>query len=165
MTRDEFGTFKKPKKSTKKKKEKGKAKKKARVPDTPKPKNRTGSGWWRAGAEYVRKIIVAEHSQGSLSFASDRLPALAGTASELEKAWGDRYLVGLLQKTFLKQLGWTLEAPYDDTDLPLVPDGLIQVEYQASSWYWLSMPEGVEINMPGAGLGPCKVTGSYRVLL
>jgi hypothetical protein len=101
------------------------------------------TGWGRKGPEFLWKTLVEEHSQIIKSFTSDRLPALAGIANELEQAWGDKYLVDLWQKTFTKQASWTRHA---ETDLPDPPS---ERAYHAPSWSWLSIPEGTQIDMPG----------------
>ncbi|KAM7209818.1 HET domain containing protein [Rhypophila decipiens] len=50
--------------------------------------------------------IISNYSGRKLQISDDRLPALAGIASELQKIWNDQYIAGMWRGSFVRQLGW-----------------------------------------------------------
>ena len=54
----------------------------------------------------IWKQIVGEYSGRDLTLFEDRLPALAGIATELAISWNDVYLAGFWKKTIIQHLGW-----------------------------------------------------------
>ncbi|KAI0551728.1 heterokaryon incompatibility protein-domain-containing protein [Xylaria curta] len=82
--------------------------------------------------------IVQEYSRRNLSFFTDRLPALAGIASELSAIYGERYLAGFWETSIIRHLGWKSHWYLDDG--PLF-NGISKEEPAGvPSWSWASMP-------------------------
>jgi hypothetical protein len=80
-----------------------------------------------------RKIwlyLVDNYSSRELTIFEDRLPALAGIASELQNIWKDTYLAGMWQNCLIRQLGWQ-RNDYILKDLPPEP-------FRSPSWSWAS---------------------------
>ncbi|KIN05151.1 hypothetical protein OIDMADRAFT_116581, partial [Oidiodendron maius Zn] len=50
--------------------------------------------------------LVMEYSKRNLSYMKDRLPALAGIASELRNIWKDEYIAGFWKRTLIFDLLW-----------------------------------------------------------
>ena len=90
---------------------------------------------------------VSDYSHRTLSFETDRLPAISAAASIVAKATGDRYLAGLWRDKLVAGLSWILR--------PSSGSGLYQ-EYIAPTWSWASIPAGVFYFPSRAG------PGSYR---
>ena len=96
--------------------------------------------------------IVVDYSKRELTFSHDRLPGIAGVASELAKVWDDVYLAGLWSSCLLNHLGWRpssgVEADWRTSN------------YLAPSWSWASVVCGVvftEIDTPRAQIIDCTV--------
>ncbi|RII15207.1 hypothetical protein CUC08_Gglean003674 [Alternaria sp. MG1] len=91
--------------------------------------------WWGA---------VQEFALGSLSNLDDRLPAIAGIASEFHDLTGDVYVAGLWRSHLIKGLQWVvweqLEEPSDNT-------GNKDIKYNAPTWTWASV-HGYGIRAP-----------------
>jgi hypothetical protein len=86
--------------------------------------------WWRA---------VYEYTLGSLSNLDDRLPAIAGIATEFQILTGDVYIAGLWESHLISDLQWyvvpeRLEALLDNT-------GNKDFKYDAPTWTWASVHE------------------------
>ena len=78
--------------------------------------------------------IVSDFSCRELTDLRDRLPALAGIAGELQKAWGDEYMFGMWKRLLPWTLAW--EA--------LVPEGRPRERSSlAPTWSWASLNTGV----------------------
>lgn len=80
--------------------------------------------WWRA---------VQEYTLGSLSNLDDRLPAIAGIASEFHSMTGDVYIAGLWKSHLIRDLQWRTcpqfyELPNDT--------GNRDPKYDAPTWTW-----------------------------
>jgi hypothetical protein len=60
--------------------------------------------------------IMEDYSWRDITFPKDRLPALAGVASELQKVWKDEYIAGLWRKQLIRHLGW-----YNSKEGPIHP--------------------------------------------
>ncbi|KAI1748972.1 heterokaryon incompatibility protein-domain-containing protein [Xylaria castorea] len=89
--------------------------------------------------------LVKEYSQRDLSFFADRLPALAGIASELSATYGERYLAGFWETSIVRHLGWT-KSSYSPRDLPSF-NGISDKEPAGvPSWSWASMPFPVTLS-------------------
>lgn len=85
--------------------------------------------------------MVREYTTLDLSFGSDRLPAMAGLAKELEMnimrssllrpEHGNLYVHGLWRDTFLQDILWFVDEPSNIQRKPL--------QRQAPSWSWASI--------------------------
>ncbi|KAF2796295.1 HET-domain-containing protein [Melanomma pulvis-pyrius CBS 109.77] len=74
--------------------------------------------------------VVDTFAGRELTVFEDRLPALAGIASELQNIWKDTYLAGMWQSFLIRQLGWQ-RNDYILEDLPPEP-------YRSPGWSWAS---------------------------
>jgi hypothetical protein len=74
--------------------------------------------------------IVVEYSRRSLTRESDKLPAIAGLAAEVEALTGDEYLAGLWEQEFVRQLLWVAKRTSFLTRT---------TNYRAPSWSWASV--------------------------
>ena len=75
--------------------------------------------------------IVLQYSSRKLSKPADKIDALVGIATELSAFWKDVYLIGLWQKTFVRNLAWSR-----------VPKEKVLSERLFSNtptWSWLSL--------------------------
>lgn len=75
--------------------------------------------------------IVKEYSKRQLSVSQDKLPALAGVASEIASLSGQKYLAGLWNNDLIHSLLWCR----DFATTPLPPP----VQYRAPSWSWAAI--------------------------
>lgn len=82
---------------------------------------------------YVWYDIVAEYSDRRLTFAFDKLPALAGIASRIHDVTRDDYLAGHWRRELERSLFWRLE-----TETACGHPGRVK-EYRAPSWSWASV--------------------------
>jgi hypothetical protein len=80
--------------------------------------------------------LVSQYTTCQLSFASDRLPALAGIISRFQEILGDVRLHGLWKKTLLQHLLWNRTWEKTSTPLRLAEAG-------APSWSWASLQAAV----------------------
>jgi hypothetical protein len=71
--------------------------------------------------------LVQNYSRRKLTRFEDRLPALAGIASELQRVWGDKYIAGLWQRNLVSQLGWRHV-------------GGLCTPYRSPGWSWITSP-------------------------
>ena len=74
---------------------------------------------------------VKNYSARTLTFQTDRLPAISAVASIIADATGDRYLAGLWRNDLLAGLAW-VAARY--------PETATHQEYIAPTWSWASRP-------------------------
>ncbi|KAK3351081.1 heterokaryon incompatibility protein-domain-containing protein [Neurospora tetraspora] len=88
------------------------------------------------------RMTVKAYTQRQLTFASDKLPAIAGAASKTPQAQRTKYLAGLWQESLLLDLLWQVmpgathkALTYPDESGRVVP-----------SWSWASMDRGVTWN-------------------
>lgn len=80
------------------------------------------------------KSIVENYSARQISFASDRLQAIAGIASELSYVWNDRYHFGMWHANLYQQLVWFAARPQQaQKAVPGMP-----------SWSWLRINAGIK---------------------
>lgn len=108
--------------------------------------------------DYWRELV--EHfTERELSHETDRLPALAGVAKEIQRATGDTYCAGMWQSELLFSLTWSTSPLQNaasernkQTDacesstfqISEWPDGIQSSEYRAPSWSWASIKGRVE---------------------
>jgi len=109
--------------------------------------------------------IMEDYSGRDITFAEDRLPALAGVASELQKVWDDGYLAGMWRSQLIRQLGW-----YNATDATIKPSPETDStyshlpatdQYQSPGWTWTSYKGRVavyEVLKEHAEILDCHVT-------
>lgn len=79
--------------------------------------------------------IVWHYARASLSYGTDRLPALSGIASRQHEITGDQYLAGMWKKSLIYQLVWRVQ----DT-----VRSLARPEWRAPSWSWASIEGGIK---------------------
>ncbi|KAJ9424474.1 heterokaryon incompatibility protein-domain-containing protein [Fusarium oxysporum] len=92
--------------------------------------------------------IVEWYSRCALTRPKDRLPALAGLASIIQRRFSDDYLAGLWGFTFIEDLCW-VAADGTETKKPPSP--------RAPSWSWASLDGAVIYIVPDrytAGMNP-----------
>lgn len=77
--------------------------------------------------------IVNMYTRGNLTFAGDKLLALSGIATELQRTTADDYLAGIWRSNLSQQLLW--RTAYLDGE----PSGVKPPEYRAPSWSWASL--------------------------
>ncbi|KAE9375964.1 HET-domain-containing protein [Stipitochalara longipes BDJ] len=87
------------------------------------------------------KTIVEEFSGRCLTNREDRLPALAGIASQLLLSWKDEYLAGAWKSFLVNMLGWHRDPEHSSH----FPDH----ERLAPTWSWASISG--KIVLPGFG--------------
>lgn len=87
-------------------------------------------------SEFWGKIVM-NYSARHLTRQEDRLPALAGLASELQKVWKDSYLAGMWRNCLVAQLGWLGTQRHQSR---------MKDPYIAPSWSWASFPGYSYIN-------------------
>jgi len=98
----------------------------------------------------IWKQIICEYSGRDLTLFDDRLPALAGIATELAKSWNDVYLAGFWKKTIIQHLGWYRSTPaLRCTGLPRNIEGVHCTKRIGSpSWSWITVPYSVSVTEP-----------------
>jgi hypothetical protein len=103
--------------------------------------------YWRLTQDKKWTQIVHDYSTRDLTVFDDRLPALAGIATELAKSWNDIYLAGFWEKTIIQHLGWYQHAPYR-TGLPRENFKGVDCTKRVGSpsWSWVSVPYPVLVN-------------------
>jgi hypothetical protein len=79
--------------------------------------------------------IVKEYSQRRLTHADDRLPALAGIASEIYQIQSDKYLAGIWQRFLVRHLGWRAIVVRPGREFPKMSMQVIS----SPSWSWISL--------------------------
>lgn len=85
---------------------------------------------------------VFEYTLGSLSNLDDRLPAIAGIASEFYKMTGDVYIAGLWKSCLIRDLQWrTRRQLYESSN----NTGRNDFKYDAPTWTWASVHDCVII--------------------
>ncbi|KAL9127217.1 MAG: hypothetical protein Q9217_003855 [Psora testacea] len=92
----------------------------------------------------IWEAFIEDYTQRCLSFSEDKLPAVAGIASQLNKTWCDKYLAGLWQTDILRQLAWQNRQHLRSTKTksPLVVRPRPPV-YRAPSWSWASIDDKI----------------------
>jgi len=97
--------------------------------------------------DHTWKPIIHEYSQRNLTLFDDRLPALAGMATELAKSWNDVYLAGFWKKTIIQHLGWHRSTPvFRRTGNSKNFEGVDCTNRIGSpSWSWVTAPFSVSL--------------------
>jgi hypothetical protein len=83
--------------------------------------------------------MVAHYSHRSFTYEKDRLPALAGLASEIQKAMGIEYLGGIWENDLISQLAWSgmpSATHFEPTQATVNTD-------RRPSWSWMSAQNGI----------------------
>jgi hypothetical protein len=83
--------------------------------------------------------MVANYSYRSFTDEKDRLPALAGLASEIQKATGNEYLGGIWESGLISQLAWSSipsATHFEQTQATVNTD-------RCPSWSWMSAQNGI----------------------
>jgi hypothetical protein len=86
-------------------------------------------------------MIVKAYTQRQLTFASDKLPAIAGAASAMPQARRSTYMAGLWRETLLLDLLWQVMPGGAHSALTFP-----KTEQTAPSWSWASINRGVSWN-------------------
>lgn len=92
---------------------------------------------YKMGGFEIWKTIVEEFSGRCLTDREDRLPALAGIASQLHQSWNDEYLAGAWRSFLVPMLGWHLDpkhAPHFSESPRLPP-----------TWSWTSVSGKIDL--------------------
>ena len=79
-------------------------------------------------AEMAWSEVLADYGERGLTFAYDKLIALAGVAEEFHRIFRGRYLAGLWERTLAQELLWTSIRPRSRRS-----------GYKAPSWSWASI--------------------------
>lgn len=97
----------------------------------------------------IWRTIIKTYSKRNITASEDRLPALAGIASELQIVWNDKYVAGLWQKCLLGHLLWTAEAKFGsnlDKNQSLTYNcNNVVTGYQSPGWSWTTYHYAVEM--------------------
>jgi hypothetical protein len=81
--------------------------------------------------------VLADYTNRSLTFSSDKLVAISGIANVVRGFLKDEYFAGLWRKSLPQSLLW---SPYDEEDLPNPGYRASRpLEYRAPSWSWASV--------------------------
>ncbi|KAH8812496.1 heterokaryon incompatibility protein-domain-containing protein [Xylogone sp. PMI_703] len=78
-------------------------------------------------------VIVENFTARGITDKEDRLPAIGGVASELQKLWKDDYVVGTWRRTLPVHLAWHRLKSHPSAPLPR------PLKYRAPSWSWASV--------------------------
>ena len=85
----------------------------------------------------MRYTLVENYSRRALTYASDKLAAIAGLATEFEEQGRDReYIAGLWKEDLLRGLLWSPMAKYHETREHF-PHGILGASFPSSSWDFL----------------------------
>ena len=87
------------------------------------------------------RMVVKVYTQRQLTFASDKLPAIAGAASRMPQSQRSAYLAGLWRESLLLDLMWQVMPGKTHTALTFPSS-----EQSAPSWSWASMDRGIVWN-------------------
>ncbi|KAH7140863.1 heterokaryon incompatibility protein-domain-containing protein [Dactylonectria macrodidyma] len=102
----------------------------------------------------IWKAVVHDYSERDMSCFSDRLPALAGIATELAAVWDDVYLAGFWERTILQHLAWyRTQRKYRCNGIGAIQqkdlfDGVVDVSRHTGgpTWSWATAPYPVTID-------------------
>ncbi|KAK0642882.1 heterokaryon incompatibility protein-domain-containing protein [Cercophora newfieldiana] len=84
--------------------------------------------------------VIEEYSGRNFTFFTDRLPALAGLASELARVWDDIYLAGLWRRTLIQHLAWHMSSHGSQRWNGLSKDANRTKRSGCPSWSWVAVP-------------------------
>jgi hypothetical protein len=84
-----------------------------------------------------------------LTFSKDKLPALAGVATEFHQWTGDEYLAGMWKSHLPLSLMWRtrIDGLHDAHDTHEVPQHERYAEYRAPSWSWACVDGPVDFSI------------------
>ena len=86
--------------------------------------------------------IVESYSRCKLTFATDKLVALAGLACVASRASDDEYVAGMWRSKLLNMLSWHRDLlPHENYLIPAKND---PKEYVAPTWFWASVDESIQ---------------------
>ncbi|KAF5663729.1 hypothetical protein FHETE_7434 [Fusarium heterosporum] len=88
---------------------------------------------------YLWKTIIMQYTRRNLKVSDDRLPAVTGITTALQKVWGDSHIYGHWQQWFIELLAW--QIPEDSR----VKDRRLN---RAPSWSWVSVDGEIEFKDP-----------------
>ncbi|KAF4452455.1 hypothetical protein F53441_4735 [Fusarium austroafricanum] len=88
---------------------------------------------------YLWKTIIMQYTRRSMRFSKDRLPAVTGITTELQKVWRDSHVYGHWERWFVQLLAWY--KPIDDR----VEERHLQ---RAPSWSWASVNGEIRYEEP-----------------
>jgi hypothetical protein len=87
-------------------------------------------------------LMVGEYTSRDMTYQSDKLPALSGVISALQKLTGDTCYAGIWRSWFLTGLMWRIQVPELDTYV-FAPKKAQRIGFwRAPSWSWAAL-EGV----------------------
>jgi hypothetical protein len=91
------------------------------------------------------KDLVIEYQNRSISFADDKLAAIAGIATEFHRLKpGDTYLAGMWRSSLINELCWMVEPSKIPRAFGSRPE-----KYRAPSWSWASIDGAVSFGGSG----------------
>ncbi|RSL51348.1 hypothetical protein CEP54_011449 [Fusarium duplospermum] len=88
---------------------------------------------------YIWKTIILQYTERNLKEKDDRLPAVSGITTELEKLWRDSNIYGLWRRWFISLLAW-----YKDGEDRVKERNL----KRAPSWSWASLDGKIHYKGP-----------------
>ncbi|KAF5575696.1 TOL [Fusarium subglutinans] len=88
---------------------------------------------------YLWKTVIMQYTRRELKESEDRLPAVTGITTELQKVWRDSHIYGHWERWFIQLLAWN--KPEKDR---------VEVRYtkRAPSWSWVSVDGGIRYEDP-----------------
>jgi len=88
--------------------------------------------------------VVETYSKLNLTFRKDKLPALSGVASQMQKLFQDKYVAGLWLKNIAQEMCWY--TPYQELEgAKTLPDDQ-PPPYIAPTWSWASAEQGIKFH-------------------
>ena len=90
--------------------------------------------------------VIEEYSGRNFTFFTDRLPALAGLASELARVWDDIYLAGLWRRTVIQHLAWHMSSHGSQRWNGLSKDVNRTKRSGCPSWSWVAVPYPITLS-------------------
>ncbi|KAH8656244.1 heterokaryon incompatibility protein-domain-containing protein [Tricladium varicosporioides] len=106
----------------------------------------TGEKFYSIARDSKWKSIIEQYSDRQLTHLTDRLIALEGLRTELQKKTSDTYLYGLWKNSLPDQLLWQVARKVDEACNPL----------QLPSWTWGSTPSSVRFVRIDTAKNLCK---------
>jgi hypothetical protein len=115
----------------------------------------TGQRHWTEETSWFN--FIEEYTSCNMSFQSDKLPALSGVISALQKLTGDVCLAGVWKSWFLQGLLWRLQQPDRDNYAGSQKKPQRTISWRAPTWSFASV-EGAVTYAPlehDPGMGIC----------
>ncbi|CAN9462049.1 unnamed protein product [Alternaria alternata] len=114
----------------------------------------TGQRHWDKETSWFH--FIEEYTSCNMSFLSDKLPALSGVISALQKLTGDICLAGVWKSWFLQGLLWRLEQPDRDIHAGSRKKPQRTITWRAPTWSFASVEGAVTYALllcdPGMGM-------------